>query len=422
MGVTPSPERRPGLWSRLAWKLSPNPKHAMFSGSEFFFWMVMAVPSYYVVFLQNNGYNGTQVGLIMALISATSILSQPFWGLISDKIGSVKKTFSLLLVIASIVLTSTVFLGSARLSPGLILGVFLLPLAAFFYAPLNPLLDTWIVDTANREPNISYSKIRLWGSIGYAIVTFSMVTVASRFSANYTFLVFPLFTIPLLAICSRLEDNKAQAKTRVRMRDLHPGQLLRNYYFVFFLLFNMVINSPFSFSGNFLPSLLSSVGGSSNQIGLLNGARALFEIPALLVSYKLYRRFNRPMVLALAAGIHMLTQLLYPNCPNLLTVVIVQFAGGFAGGLAIGTACSYIYQLTPPHLAATAQTLGGALNSLAAIFFNILGGRLFDAFGIRTLFYINAALLFAGATVLIGSYLVGRKILKIPFPDPEREG
>lgn len=421
MASTPTPARRPSLWSRIAWKMSPNPKHAMFSGAEFFFWMVMSVPSYYVVFLQGNGYSGTQVGLIMALISATGILSQPVWGMISDKIGSVKKTFSLLLVIASIVFTAAAFLGNIRLSPGIILGVMMLPLAAFFYAPLNPLLDTWIVDTANREPNISYSKIRLWGSIGYSIVTFAMVSVAAHFSASYTFLVFPLFTIPLLGICSRLQDNKAETKTRVRMRDLHPGQLMRNYYFVFFLLFNMVINCPFSLSGNFLPSLLSSVGGSANQVGILYSVRALFEIPALLLSYKLYRRFNRPMALILATSLHMLTQFIYPNCSNVAMVVATQFIGGFAGGLAIGTACSYIYQLTPPHLAATAQTLGGALNSAAAILFNILGGRLFDAFGLRTLFYITGGLLLMGILVFLCSYLLGRKVFKLPFPDPEKE-
>jgi len=397
-----------------------NPKQALFSWAQFLFWMAMSSTSFMVVVLQENGYTGTQIGLMMSLISAMGIFSQTMWGVVSDKIGSLRKTLMLLMLLGCVAFGLTGLVGHVQVFPGFILALILLPLCTFTYSPQSALLDTWIIDTANHEGGISYSRIRTWGSLGYAIVTFAVTWVADQTSARMTMLAYPVFALMLILLCSRIGEAEHRAKpARVRFRDMPFGKLFKNYYYMTYLPFIVLINTPFSLAGNYLSYLLQDVGASINGVGSLAGLRAIFEIPALMLCPLLFRRFNRATALVLCATLHLIAQIGYCFAPNMAVIYLFQAIGGLAGGLMIGTGVSYIYQVAPKDLIATAQTFSGALSSAGAIVFSALGGRLLDLLGVRPLFAIAACLLVFNILYFVTTHLIGRRVLHIPFPEDE---
>jgi len=50
------------------------------------------------VYLQEKGFGAEKIGLIMGANSLVLIIAQPFWGIISDKLRSVKLTLVLCMV------------------------------------------------------------------------------------------------------------------------------------------------------------------------------------------------------------------------------------------------------------------------------------------------------------------------------------
>ena len=69
---------------------------------ELLYWFASAVNSYTTVFLQKNGFTPKEVGTINAVINAVVIVATPIWGVIADKIGSLRKAFIIAMCTASV--------------------------------------------------------------------------------------------------------------------------------------------------------------------------------------------------------------------------------------------------------------------------------------------------------------------------------
>ena len=63
--------------------------------TEFLYNGCFAAANFLSVFLTAIGFSAGQMGLITAALNGVSILSQPTWGVISDRIRSVKRCFML---------------------------------------------------------------------------------------------------------------------------------------------------------------------------------------------------------------------------------------------------------------------------------------------------------------------------------------
>jgi len=179
--------------------LSLNPKQYEFSVIEFSFWAAASAIAFTVVFLQEKELSSSSIGIVMALLNALGILAPPIWGMVSDKVRSVKKTLIICLIGASIVYALVPF--SADIHWGPILAVFIvLPLSAFFRVPTISLLDTWVLTVTNREGNITDGHLRLWGSIGYGIVAILMAQLTTNLGSTFiTFLLYGLLRKQLRA-------------------------------------------------------------------------------------------------------------------------------------------------------------------------------------------------------------------------------
>ena len=93
---------------------------------------------------------------------------------------------------------------------------------------------------------------------------------------------------------------------------------------------------------------------------------------------------------------------------------------GIGGGLFIGVGTNYVYSLAPDHLKATAQTLNGAMNSVAGIVGNLLGGVLIAMVGVKAFYFIAGCMIFGAVVLFLLSFPLGQRILKQPLPNAAR--
>lgn len=385
-------------------KFSYIPKIKLqFSLLEFlFFGACAAYYPFFVLYMQELGFSNTTIGTIIAINSFIVIIAPTFWGIVSDWLRSIRKVFILCMSTASVLLLSLPFIESALLM-GLILSI-----VTFFESTLAPLLDSWVVNgIKSHNGNMSYGGIRLWGSLGYAV----MVLLFSVFiDATSTAWVFPFYAVMALpAIISILRTKSQDTPQPISFKDLNIGRLFKNFSYIALLIFSIGVLIPHRATFIFLPNIIESVGGRREQVGFLFSLVALSEIPMFILSAKLIPRFKPVHIISIAAFFFIFRQVLYFASSTPLHIMLIQLTHGPSFALHLTGIVYYVYELAPSELKATAQTVLASLSfGLSGIIGSYGGGFVIDTFGLKTLYLIGVILSIVSAAFFLTSSLSGK--------------
>ena len=389
-----------------------------FTVLQFVYWFVMAIGNYQTVYLQSRGYNATTIGLINAVLSAVTIMATPVWGMISDRIRSIRRVFLLTLIVGSVLFAFIpAIIGLPVLSAPLMLVY--LSLVYFFRNPANAMMDNWLVRYSNQK-GVDYGSIRSFGSLGYAICGVLIAGAVSSFGTAWTFPVCSAMMALVVAMSLRTDDAKpvAPATGAPAREAFNPLTLFKNYYFTTFLAFSLLLYIVINSAAAFLPYLLEEVGVSSIRYGLITAYMATLEIPMLLAARPLRRR--APLyALCIASGFsYAAACLLLGTCAHSLGMIVaIETLSGVGSGLLIASAANYIYTLTPENLKATGQSIFVAVTALSGIAGNLIGGAVVDALSAPLLYCIMGVTGLISALFLLGTIVIGAKLLKQSPPE-----
>ncbi|MDR2514432.1 MAG: MFS transporter [Christensenellaceae bacterium] len=412
-------ESRAGLgWLRR--KFGPSSKdYWTLSSIEFLFWFAAATGGYLTIFLQRQGFTPTQVGFINAINSAVTICATPFWGMMADKVRSIRRIFVYCMAAGALLWALVPISSAIKLGIGpLLLLHLLVPAGAFFRMPANSLLDAFVVQTSAAR-NVPYGSVRSWGSIAFAVMNISLSAILPLIGGvEITFYMYGMAFIPLLFILWNMK-NADQAisggRKSVPFKEMRFSRLFKNYYFITYLTFAIIWQMPVNTSMTFLPYLVDSVGGDTAQFGLVTGYKALLEVPMLLLMRRFRKRFPLPLAIVCSGIFYIIESSLYVNAHSLIDIMLIQSLHGLGGGLMIGSAANYIFSLAPEGLNSTAHTVHGAVNSVAAIIGQLIGGMLIERLGIKPFYSLTAYMILGAVLYFCLTLFVGRKILKKPI-------
>jgi MFS transporter, PPP family, 3-phenylpropionic acid transporter len=139
--------------------------------------------SFYNLFLKKYiGFSDSQVGIISGVQQINILLVLPIWGILADRFG--RKRIFLIALFVTIVLFYTFLFQKLFLA--FLIFTFIITL---FYSPLASLLDTIALDFREQSGRSSYGRIRLWGSLGWAV---SSLTIGNFLTVHNLYLIFPI--------------------------------------------------------------------------------------------------------------------------------------------------------------------------------------------------------------------------------------
>lgn len=155
MARKPSPLSRPeGDESIPYWRLS---------GFYFFYFAALGtLLPYWPLYLQSLGFAPGQIGAVMAVMAATKIVAPNLWGWIADRTGR-----GLTVIRFGSLCTVAAFCAIFRLGDflAMALGTFLY---SFFWNAILPSFEALTLSHLRSRPE-RYSRVRLWGSIGFIV-------------------------------------------------------------------------------------------------------------------------------------------------------------------------------------------------------------------------------------------------------------
>lgn len=323
---------------------------------------------YLSLLFEHNGFTSGTVGLIMAIGTFVSVLTQPLWGIIVDKFQFTRLT-----------------LGMSATVPGILAVVFdvkWLWVVVFanavwniFSSPQTPTADAYAVTSAAKT-GTSYGSIRLFGSLGFALGGY----VSGEYLAHepLTSIWLPYIVISLLggAIALMLPKNDVRFASRVPIRD-GISALLRDRRFIFFLIGGFLVSQTLTAFNTYFALTFQAMGGSFALTGVAFFIASATNVPAMLVARFVIDRIGRETTLLIASFAYVLRWGVQAFLPIPWVAIVIQVLHGVSFGFYYVSAVGFVYQSAEKDLQTTAQSIFGMIcTGLAGIVGNLLNGYL----------------------------------------------
>ena len=340
--------------------------------------------------------------------SIATLVGQPFWGMLSDKIRSIKKVFIFTLFVASLLIGVLPFLENVYL-------IFLvLPLIQFFLCCISPLLDSWTIQGIKNSGK-SYGSFRLWGSIGFSILVVINGKLISISFFNIIYIVYGIMSLATLTLCALFfKYNVGEGETTVRtltIKEMNVGRLLKNIKYTVFVLLSCITFINMTSVYSFLATLIKQVGGDDNLYGIANAVSAVSEVPILFISSILVRKFKPQLLIFTGMFMFAIRLFIYSIASGPELIIFSQALNGLSFGLFLAGSIYYIDYLAPEELKATAQTVAtGLYYGLSGVIGNVLTGNMITVFGIFSVYRVGAIIQLCVSALFILSLIIGKRL------------
>ena len=370
------------------------------------------------LFYINRGLSGTEIGFLGTITAVSGLISAPFWGHLNDSMRKPRRMLQVALAVNSL----AYFLISrqnAFLYLAIIVGV-----NGLITSGIDPLQSTQALGIADRA-NAGFGSIRLFGSLGWAItapLSGILIQYTSLLSAFYAYAGFLLMAaIVLFFIKGDVRRPQGQEPAeKLPMRQVF-NEMIKNRELMALLAAMTLVWLAMN-CVKFESVYLQQMGASSTVIGWVNTIGAVIEVPMMLVSDKVMRRFSPVVTLIMGFLFYAFGLTFIMLRPSVLTIVIYRAVAGIALSFYYISYTNYIVRRAPAGQTATVMalysvTFAGIINIIAAP----LCGWIMDTLGIHYL-YVIAVIGYIAAAVIIYLTVAHRSLRKSPPVDLEPLG
>ena len=365
------------------------------SSFYFFYFATLGVLApFWGLYLQSLGFDGKQIGQLMAILLATKIIAPNIWSWLADHsghtIGVVRIAALLSLLCYLGVFFTHSFIGLALVMVGF----------SFFWNASLPQLEATTLNHTDQGGH-SYGRVRLWGSVGFIILVLSLgplvdTTGPSSILPVMVLMLTGLF-ITTLFIPGWTAHHKKHAEPRAKIQ-------ANKWIVIGFLASSLLIQASHAPFYTFFSIYLESYGYSKTLIGGLWAFGVICEILMFLLIHRLHRSWNPGSILAICFLTAALRWVLVATFPeHLWIIVLTQAMHAITFGAYHATAVLLIHRLFVGEVQHRGQGLYSSLSfgvggSIGALY----SGYLWDSAGPQVTFYIAALLaMFALVVTLI---------------------
>lgn len=366
------------------------------SGFYFFYFAALGTfLPYWALYLQALGFNHAQIGLLMAALPATKIVSPNLWGWLSDHTDR-----SVLLIRVSSCLTlasfALVFWGDGFL--WLALATLL---AGFFWNAPMPLIDAMTLSYLHQDFH-RYSRVRLWGSVGFvvavlaagwALKSFLLIECLPQVVAG----LFVGMALAALLLPARSLRGPAGAGGSLAAIFRRPG--VAAFFLACVLI--QVAHGPYY---SFFSVYLKEHGYDAGRTGLLWSLGIAAEILLFWLFQGMFRRVSLRAVMLAGIGLSVLRWLLIASWVDYVAALaFAQLLHAASFGATHVAAMQFIHR----HFAWPHQGKGQALYSslgfgLGGMLGSYASGEVWVALGPAFVFNAAAALSLVAWLVVLG--------------------
>ena len=346
---------------------------------------------YFVLFYQNLGFNGAQIGLLTGVPPLVTLVGGPLLTGVADSTRRHRLIMGLGLAVT---------IGVMLIMPSMkefVIVFILIIIFNIFISPVSPLADSATMSMLGEE-RAMYGRIRLGGTIGWGLVAPIAGTLVEMHGLRIAFLIFSGIMFINFFVSQKFSFGKKeeQAAGNGGIRTL-----LADRRWIFFLLISFLGGvGAFSVAAYLFP-YMAELGANEGQMGIALTIATLTEIPVFFFGDRLVRRFGSYGLFMIALVLIGIRSLLYAVVDSTLQVFILQVFSGMMFPALWLAGVSYADEYAPAGLKSTAQGIFGAVMfGFGSAVSGFVGGLLLESLGGRGMFLV------LGIAILVGLALI----------------
>ena len=382
------------------------PRHRKLAAFYFFYFASLGVYlPYWAPYLRELGFDAVAIGELLAVVFATKLFAPYIWGWIADH------TAGRLRMLRWASGLSVLFYGLLLVRQDYAWLVIWLFFSGFFLNALLPQLESITLDSLGHMTR-HYSRIRLWGSLGF-------IACAAGFSpviAHYGLYIVPYLVLGVLAamwVVSLYSADRRRRSPQTSPPPIWPSLRRPEILSLIALCFLMQLtHAPYY---GFFSIYMRDTGYGETLIGQMWAFGVIAEVGIFLLVPRFLPRWGAPALLSFSMAVTALRWMLIAKFPQQLPVILfAQALHAITFGVYHAAAIDLIDRWFPGVLQGRGQALysavsfgfGGALGSL-------LAGRLWDGWG-AGVFVFAAATAAMGVLLTLPLYRAAHKPVRPP--------
>ncbi|OAB42678.1 MFS transporter [Paenibacillus antarcticus] len=358
---------------------------------NFFSYGAIAIYStYFAIYLQSIGTSTLEIGALMAGGPIVSIIANPLWGYLSDRLGNIRRILIIMLT-GNLLVMQLVFLADSYT----LIYTFMI-MFFFFQMPLFSQSNSLILNSIEGTSH-KFGAFRLWGSLGWAVLAVGAGPVIGQIGIDKLWVVYDIMMLIAIVLTFTLPrgTSSSTGSGRVNYRTMFS-----NRTFLLFLLIGLVISIPNAMNSTFVGLYIADLGGNSKMIGWAAFFASIFEIPVFLLLDRYLKKDVRTMVLCLTVVslLYSLRWLLMSSVDTAMQIICIQTIHCLTFGAFYYIGTQLTAMIVPMEFRASGQAVyaltWGGLSGIAAGF---IGGWMFDHTGPQSMYMLGGGMAAVGA-------------------------
>ena len=328
------------------------------------------------VYLMDRGFKASDVSLVVSASFLTSMITQPIIGKWNDEFD-IKKVNAILFVIVAIggivfMVSNSLFMIAVSYSVVLMM-----------INGVNPVMEK----IATASP-YQYGKIRIWGTIGYALGSQFAGILYDLVAPQAIFIVFVLTMILCIIglVGTEPDIKKEAAKENEKVKTM---TLFKNKKFVYYLAICAIFYGVTNMSNTFVPSMLTDKGLDVDVTSTILSIAVFCEAPLVLFSNRFMDKIANKTLLIISISMVCLQCAVYGFDLPLIFILLITFLAKHPSGmLYIMINLKVINTLIDENKQITALAYVATLKNLVAIIFQNVAGNILDVTTYSNLYLI----------------------------------
>jgi MFS transporter, PPP family, 3-phenylpropionic acid transporter len=329
------------------------------------------------LWLHAKGLSVAEIASVVAGMMAVRIVGAPVFALLADRTGNRRLVIQFCAVIALIGYMALPFTNGFY-------QILLVSLwGAFFFAPVNPLIEGFGVD-ASAALGLNFGQLRLWASVSFlsgSLIAGALLTKLSPLETVWLIADAQVFSVLATFMLPQDPERDIAKHHASAMEFKEAFRFLFASHFTLFLLAACLANSSHAMLYSFSSVYWTSLGFSTLMIGLLWASGIIGEVIFFGFAHRIVRAIGveRLLVIGLAGGVVRWVGTAFLANEFLLLVLQLSHAVSFA--CAHMALMHFIRANVPANLRNTAQGLYAALaGGLLLSSITYMSGPIYEAY------------------------------------------
>ena len=349
------------------------------SGFYFLFFVTVGIyMPYWSLYLKSINFNAEQIGILSAIVVGTKIFSTYLWGWVVDHTGQRMRIIQIASLFSALTFVAALFVEDFWVL------VFIMFLFSIFWSASLPQVEAATLSHLG-ESSHTYTVIRLWGSIGFIIIVWSLGIVFESLSISFVPLILLIsmvlvwiLTLSIPEIPPEHHDDSTESLKEILRKPNVIALLL-----VCFLI--LASHGPYY---TFYSIYLEDHGYSRSFIGQMWALGVIAEVVLFLFMHRLVAVFGLRKLLLLSlfsAGVRWLLIAFFVDKLALLGFAQILHAATF--GICHAVAIQYVHKHFTGKLQGRGQGLYSSVSFGAGFAIgSLLTGYTWDTLGASACF------------------------------------